>query len=97
MQSRRSDSEMRRGKNLNGTVLDNQINHPFTNFSTQIQNLYLRNFGVKRRAGLKGRGARGNFYCRAPMMYFMTSYFVKITLLLIRNVLVCFYRYSRMY
>jgi len=31
------------------------------------------------RAGLKGKGARGNFHCRAPMTYFMTSYFVKIT------------------
>ena len=29
------------------------------------------------RAGLKGRGARGNFPWRAPMMYFMTLSFVK--------------------
>jgi len=35
------------------------------------------------RAGLKGRGARGNFYWRAPMTYFMTSSFVKVTFSLI--------------
>jgi len=29
------------------------------------------------RAGLKGRGARGNFHCKAPLTYFMTSSFVK--------------------
>jgi len=28
------------------------------------------------RSGLKGRGAQGNFYWRAPMTYFMTSSFV---------------------
>jgi len=38
------------------------------------------------RAGLKGRGARGNFYCRAPMTYFNASSFVKITFALTRNV-----------
>jgi len=32
---------------------------------------------MKGRAGLKGRGARGNFHWWAPMTYFMTSSFVK--------------------
>jgi len=44
------------------------------------------------RAGLKGKGARGNFYWRAPMAYFMTSSFVKFMFPLIRNVLVCFFQ-----
>jgi len=35
---------------------------------------------------------RGNFNSRAPMTYFMTSSFVKITFSLICNVLVCFFR-----
>ena len=44
------------------------------------------------RAGLKGRGARGNFQWEAPMTYFMTSSFVKFTFSLIRKVPVCFFR-----
>jgi len=46
------------------------------------------------RAGLKGRAARGNFHCRAPgpMTHFNTSYFVKVTFSLIRNVFACFFR-----
>ena len=40
------------------------------------------------RAGLKGRGARENFYWRAPM----TLSFVKVMLSLIRKVPVCFFR-----
>jgi len=44
------------------------------------------------RAGLKGRGARGNFYWRAPMTKFMTSSFVKCMFSVIRNVVVCFFQ-----
>jgi len=44
------------------------------------------------RAGLKGKGARGNFHCSAPMTCFMTSYFVKIAFSLIRNIFACFFR-----
>jgi len=44
------------------------------------------------RAGLKGRGARGNFHWRTPMTYFMTSSFVKVMFSLICNVLVCFFQ-----
>ena len=44
------------------------------------------------RAGLKGRGVRGNFHWRAPMTYFMTSSFVKFTFSLICNILVCFFQ-----
>jgi len=44
---------------------------------------------------IKGQGTRGNFDFRAPM-YFMTSSFVKVMLSLIHNVLVCFFRLSRM-
>ena len=50
-----------------------------------------------RRAGLKGRGARGNFYWRAPMTQFMTSSFVKVVFSLIRKVPVYFFRQSRMW
>jgi len=39
----------------------------------------------------KGWGARDNFCCRAPMTYFMTSSFAKITFSLIPNVVVCFF------
>jgi len=42
------------------------------------------------RAGLKGRGARGNFYRRAPMTKFMTSSFLKVMFSLIRKVPVFF-------
>jgi len=38
------------------------------------------------RAGLKGRGARGSFYRRAPKTRFMTSSFVKVMFSLIRKV-----------
>ena len=48
------------------------------------------------RAGLKGRGARGNFYWRAPMTWFMTSSLVKVMFSLIRKVPVWFFRKSRM-
>ena len=44
------------------------------------------------RAGLKGRGARGNFYWRAPMTQFVTSLFIKDMFSLICKVLVCFFR-----
>jgi len=37
------------------------------------------------RAGLNGLGARGDFYWRAPMTYFMMSSFVKVMFLLIRK------------
>jgi len=47
---------------------------------------------VPGRAGLKGRGALGNFQWRAPMTDFTTSSFVKYMFPLIRNVLVCFFR-----
>jgi len=54
--------------------------------------LYTEMFGNSMcRAGLKSRGARGNFHWRAPMTHFMTSSLIKFVLL-IRNVLVCFFR-----
>jgi len=43
------------------------------------------------RAGLKGRGARGNFYWRALRTSFMMSSFVKVMFSLIRKVPVCFF------
>jgi len=46
---------------------------------------------------IKRQGSRGNFHCRVPMTYLMTSYFVTITFSLIRNVLLCFLLQSRMY
>jgi len=52
----------------------------------------LKSFCAASRAGLKGRGARGNFHWRAPMTYFMTSSFVKFMFSLIRNVLLCFFQ-----
>jgi len=52
--------------------------------------------GDPSRAGLKGRGARGNFYWRAPMKYFMTSPFIKVMFSLIGQVPVCFFQHSRM-
>jgi len=53
---------------------------------------FLSFYVVVSRAGLKGRGARGNFFWRAPMTKFMTSSFVKVTFSLIRKVPVCFFR-----
>jgi len=49
-----------------------------------------RRHPVAFRARLKGRGARGNFHWRTPMMHFMTSSLIKFVLL-IRNILVWFF------
>jgi len=71
--------------------LDRHLRYP-----SHCSKVFQESNALQHRAGLKGRGARGNFYWRSPITYFLKSSFVKGMYSLICKVLVCFIRYSRM-